>query len=126
MTHKNSAGFLLLLGTCLFTGIAAAQSREPAGFELQSVDSNMSADEYQRACHSNQHRIRKFLETYSEDTLLSWGVPKAGIQVLGAVAGAAVSQEATLYLNSSKSLAIDLQDAAQNDRAIFFAIKHKW
>lgn len=126
MIHRKSAVFSLLLGAWFFTGIAAAQSREPAGFELQTVDSTMSADEYRRACHSNQHRIRKFIENYSEDTLSSWGVPKAGIQVLGAVAGAAVSQEATLYLNSAKSLAIDLQDAAQNDRAIFFAIKHKW
>jgi hypothetical protein len=124
--HKNSAVFLLLLGTWFFTGMAAAQSGQPADFELQSVDSTMSADEYRQACHRNQHRIRKFLETYSEDTLLSWGVPKTGIHVLGAIAGAAVNQEGTLYLNSAKSLAIDLQDAAQNDRAIFFAIKHKW
>ena len=126
MIHKNSAVFLLLLGTWFFTGMAAAQSREPSDFELQSVDSTMSADQYRQACQRNQHRIRKFLESYSEDTLLSWGMPKKGIHVLGAIAGAAVTQEATLYLNSAKSLAIDLQDAAQNDRAIFFAIKHKW
>jgi hypothetical protein len=46
--------------------------------------------------------------------------------VLGAVAGAAVTQNGTVYLNSGKSLAIDIKDAAQDDRAIIFAFKRKW
>jgi hypothetical protein len=86
----------------------------------------MSADEYKQAYRSNQRHILKFVESYSESSLTALGIPKQGVAVLGAVAGAAVTQEATVYLNSSKSLAIDIKDAAQDDRAIFFAIKREW
>ncbi len=86
----------------------------------------MTADEYKQAYRSNQRQILKYIESYSESTLMAIGIPKKGVAALGAVAGAAVTQEATVYLNSSKSLAIDIKDAAQDNRAIFFAIKHEW
>jgi hypothetical protein len=108
------------------TGTSASQPGEGDRFQLRSVDATMTADEYEQAYRNNQRRIVKFVESYSEDTLMALGIPKKGVQVLGAVAGAAVTQNATLYLNSGKSLAIDIKDAAQDDRAIFFALKHKW
>lgn len=116
----------LLLGMPLLVASTLVRSATPDELTLQPVDANMSADEYRQTCRDNQQHIRKFIESYSESTLMSWGVPKKGIGVLGAVAGAAVTQQATLYLNADKSLAIDVQDMAQDDRAIFFAIKHNW
>jgi len=117
----------LLLGMPLVVASTIVRSATPdEQLALQPVDANMTADEYRQTCRDNQQHIRKFIESYSESTLMSWGVPKKGIGVLGAVAGAAVTQQATLYLDADKSFAIDIQDMAQDDRAIFFAIKHNW
>jgi hypothetical protein len=57
---------------------------------------------------------------------MALGVPKSGVRTLGVVAGAAITQTATVYLNTGKTLFIDIKDAAQDDRAIFFAIKRSW
>jgi len=116
----------LLLGMPLLVASTVVRSDTPDELELQPVDANMTTDEYRQTCRDNQQHIRKFVESYSESTLMSWGVPKKGIGVLGAVAGAAVTQQATLYLDADKSFAIDIHDMAQDDRAIFFAIKHNW
>jgi hypothetical protein len=106
---------------------AAAAPPDVDRYQLQSVDSNMSAEDYRRVYRDNQHRVSKFITHYSEQSLLSLGLPKSGIRVAGALAGAALTnQDATLYLNSGKSLAIDIKDAGQDDRTIFFAIKHSW
>ena len=127
MIRRGISAVCLL--TCIpfySAGVVAKQPNEPEHLQLRSVNATMTADEYKRAYRSNQRQILKFVESYSESTLMSLGIPKMGVEALGAVAGAAVTQEATVYLNSSKSLAIDIKDAAQDDRAIFFAIKHEW
>jgi Tfp pilus assembly protein PilP len=108
------------------SGVNASQPGDQDQFQLRSVDATMTADEYEQAYRTNQHRILKFVESYSETTLTALGIPKKGVEVLGAVAGAAVTQNGTVYLNSGKSLAIDIKDAAQDDRAIIFAFKRKW
>jgi hypothetical protein len=126
MIRARTAACLLTGALFGSAGAAASQPGEPDRFQLRSVDATMTADEYKQTYQSNQRRILKFVESYSESTLMSLGLPKKGVEALGAVAGAAVTQEATLYLNSAKSLAIDIKDAAQDDRAIYFAIKRKW
>ncbi len=127
MNRRRITAVCVLAGIPLYSaGAAAKPPGEHDQLELRSVDATMTADEYRQAYRSNQRRIAKFVESYSEDTLMALGIPKKGIEALGAVAGAAVTQQGTLYLNSSKSLAIDITDAAQDDRAIFFAIKRKW
>jgi hypothetical protein len=105
---------------------AAAASPEAARYQLQPVETDMSADEYRRTYRDNQHRLRKFMTHYSEKTLGSLGIPKNSLRMVGALAGVAITQDATLYLNDSKWLAIDIKDAAQDDRAIIFAIKQNW
>lgn len=92
----------------------------------KTIDVNMSDQEYRQAYRENQSQIRDFVEDYSESTLMALGMPRKGIYMMGAVAGAAITQEATLYLNSSKSLAIDITDAAEDDRAIYLGIKLDW
>ncbi len=117
----------MLLGTLLFAGgVTAGQTDSTQPIDLQNVGANMSVDEYRQACHDNQKQVRNFVESYSESTLLSLGVPKAGVNMLGAVAGAAVTQNATLYLNDRKFFAIDIKDAAQEDRAIYLGFKLDW
>jgi hypothetical protein len=125
--RRGIATLCILGGMPLYSaGIAANQSGEAEHFQLRSVDATMTADEYEQAYKSNQRHILKFVKAYSENTLSALGVPKFGVEALGAVAGAAVTQESTVYLNAGKSLAIDIKDAAQDDRAIYFAIKRKW
>lgn len=127
VTHREIIAACLLAGVSFSSvDVAASQPGEPDYFQLQHVDATMGADEYEQAYRRNQRRILKFVEAYSENALKAFGIPQKGVAVLGAVAGAAVTQEATVYLNSSKSLAIDIKDAAQDDRAVFFAIKKKW
>lgn len=117
----------MLLSTPLFAGgTTAGQTKDIQPVELQSLGADMTADEYRQAYQNNQKRILRFIESYSENTLLSLGVPKKGIHMMGAVAGAAVTQNATLYLNDEKSFAIDIKDAAEDDRAIYFGFKLDW
>ena len=118
--------FLAMVVACLHAGAAAADSSNNDQFDLRSVDATMTADEYRDAYRSNQHRIRRFIKSYSENTLISLGIPRQGVRALGIIGAAAVTQDASFYLNSGKSLAIDIKDAAQDDRALFFAIKHRW
>jgi hypothetical protein len=123
---KKPTLFLAMVVACLHAGAAAAESSDDEQLSLRSVDATMTADEYRDAYRSNQHRIRRFIKSYSENSLISLGIPRQGVHALGILAGAAVTQEASLYLNSGKSMAIDIKDAAQDDRAVFFAIKHRW
>lgn len=109
---------------------ASGHAADPDGLsdrlQLQHVDASMSADEYKHAYRNNRRHVVKFAANYSEDTLLALGVSKSGVRALGVVAGAAMTQAATVYLNTGKTLLIDIKDAAQDDRAIFFAIKRTW
>lgn len=124
--RKASAVVLPLLLSALPGGQTTAASLDAARYQLKPVDADMSADEYERACRKNQHRVRKFLAHYSENTLLSLGMSRNSIRVVGALAGAAITQDATIYLNDNKWLALDIKDAGQDDRAIIFAIKRHW
>jgi len=92
----------------------------------QTFTTDMSDQQYRNAYRGNQHRIGKFLKTYSENTLLSMGVPKTGVKVIGVAAGLAANRNATLYLNKSRILALEFKDVANDDRAMFFGIKMDW
>ena len=86
----------------------------------------MSAGEYRGSYRHNQRIVRDFVKSYSESTLDSIGVPKMGVKLMGAAAGLATGQDAKLYLNKSKIMALELKDATEDDRAVFFGIKMNW
>lgn len=90
------------------------------------VDTSMDLEEYRAAYRYNQRQIADFIGDYSESTLMALGIPRKGVHMMGAVAGAAVGQEATLYLNDSKTFAIDIKDAAEDDRAVYIGVKLDW
>jgi hypothetical protein len=100
--------------------------REPAHYEWQSVNGDMTASEYRQSYRHNQRIVRDFVKNYSESTLTSMGVPKTGVKVLGAAAGLAAGKDARLYLNDSKIMALELRDATEDDRALFFGISLDW
>ena len=49
-----------------------------------------------------------------------------GVKLMGAAAGLAAGQDAKLYLNKSNIMALELKDATEDDRAVFFGIKMNW
>ena len=55
----------------------------------------------------------------------SAGLLSAGASTLAA-AGLAAGQDARLYLNKSKIMAIEVKDATENDRAVCFGINMDW
>ena len=92
----------------------------------REFDASMSDEEYEDAYRDNQRFLRKFVTNYSESALTSIGVPKAGIDLMGAAAGLAVGQNARFYLNDSKLFAVELKDATEDDRAVILGIKVDW
>ena len=92
----------------------------------QTFSAGMSDQQYRNTYRDNQHRIGKFLKSYSENTLLSVGIPKTGVKVLGVAAGLAANRDATLYLNKSKILALQFKDVVNDNRTMFIGIKMDW
>ena len=110
----------------LFLLLGSAQAFGGDSLHWREFDASMSDEEYRDACRDNQRYIRKFLTTYSKATMTSMGVPKAGVNFMGAAAGLAAGQDAKFYLNDSKLFAVELKDATEEDRAIFLGVKVDW
>ncbi len=92
----------------------------------QTYTNDLSDQEYRSISRHNQRRVRNFFESYSENTLLAMGIPKTGVKVIGVAAGLAASQDATLYLNKSRFLALEFKDLVKDKRTVFFGIKMDW
>jgi len=94
--------------------------------EWQTFGTDMSDQQYRSVYRHNQHRISRFIKSYSENKLLSMGIPKTGIKALGVAAGLAANRDATLYLNKSKILALQFKDVVNDDRTMFLGVKMDW
>jgi len=92
----------------------------------QTYSTDLSDQEYRRISRHNQRRIRNFVKSYSENTLLSMGVPETGIKVMGVAAALAANRNTTLYLNKSHFLALEFKDVANDNRTMFLGFKKKW
>ena len=118
------------MALCTALSVANGESRDfegkPARHDWQTVNGDMSPGEYRNSYRHNRRIVRDFVESYSESALTSIGMPKSGIKLMGAAAGLAAGQDAKLYLNKSKLMAIELKDATEDDRAVFFGIKLDW
>jgi hypothetical protein len=131
MIHTKTAfvALSLLIGTSANAQnplLVVGQPDHVEKYHWRSIDVGMSDEEYRRAYRDNQDQLLDFVEDYSESTLMAMGMPRKGVHMMGAVAGAAITQEATLYLNSSKSLALDIKNAAEDDRAIYIGFELDW
>lgn len=127
-TKITLATLLILNSTCLSAAnrLAVGEVDGADKYHWHQINTDMNEQEYRRSYKKNQKQIRNFVEDYSESTLMSLGIPKKGVHLMGAVAGAAITQDATFYLNSGKSLAIDIKDAGEDDRAVYFGVKLDW
>lgn len=92
----------------------------------QTYTDGMSDQQYRNAYRNNQRRISRFIKSYSENALLSAGIPETGIKVIGVAAGLAANRDATLYLNKNHILAVQFKDVVNDNRALFFGIKMDW
>ena len=89
--------------------------------QWQEVESSMSAEEYREATLRN----RRFVTNALHDTAVSLGVPEKAIAVTGAAIAIAAG-DPKVHLNKSKTMALQLKDAVNRDRSIFFSIKLDW
>ena len=129
MNHQIITSAVLLTACCAVCaadGGAQTSNHKPDRHEWQSVSGDMSEGEYRNSYRHNQRIVRKFVKSYSESTLASIGIPESGVKFMGAAAGLAAGQDARLYLNDSKIMALELKDATEDDRAVFFGIKIDW
>lgn len=93
--------------------------------ELKHVDGYTSAQEYREVSRHNQRVFGKAARKAFEDTLMSYGISKQGVEITGAAVGLAV-KGAKLGLNESKSLTLEVNDVVTKDRAISFNLKLDW
>ena len=129
MKHQIIASaFFLTASSCVWAADRGSEfsGHKPDRHEWQTVNGEMSEGEYRSSYRHNQRIVRDFVKSYSENTLTSMGVPKSGVKLMGVAAGLAAGQDAKLYLNKSKFMALELKDATEDDRAVFFGIKLDW
>jgi hypothetical protein len=100
-------------------GYATQQSR------WQTIDADMSPDEYRLAYRQNQRLVIDILTFHARDALVSSGVPEQAIGLLGTAALLPL-RDARFHLNQSRTLAIDFQDVMDQDRALFLEYKRHW
>jgi len=129
MIPKRSLILLLVLAASSAVG---AQDWGPAPTgrgvdrnQWRTVDANMTNEEYQTAYRNNLRLVRNSLKSYSKGTLVSLGVPEAGINFVSAAVGLAV-HDARFHLNKSKTMALELKDVAGQDRSLFLDVEFNW
>ena len=130
--HKLAISALLITATLLSMpalGVGPAVIGDPPNnsrYQLRDVDAGMSERDYRQAYRNNRGQIQNFIKDYSESNLTALGIPLKGVRFIGAVAGAAITQDASFYVTKSKFLAVEIKDAAEDDRSVFFGFKVDW
>ena len=90
-------------------------------YQWQQVGAGMAPERYRKAL---RHNRRLALDTLS-DTIVSFGVPKMGVNLMGAAVALAVD-DLNLPLNKSKTLALKIEDATDEDRSALLQVKFDW
>lgn len=93
---------------------------------LHRIDMNLSPREYEEISDRNRRMVLKNLKSFSGSTLESIGIPKQGINIVGATLGAVYNNGTKLNLNKSKTLALEVKDMMGSDRALFLGVKLGW
>ena len=86
---------------------------------------SVSMQEYEATYSRNLRFVGNNLESYSKHALGLIGIPEQGVNLMGAALGMAING-ARLNLNKSKTLALELKDAGNSDRSLYFGIKLDW
>ena len=89
--------------------------------QWQDVGTEMSPGTYKEAIRHNRRLARDRLA----DTIVSLGVPRMGLNLMGAAVALAVD-DVKLPLNKSKTLALKIDDATSEDRSAIIQLKFDW
>ena len=95
--------------------------QETDRYQWRQVGANMSPGTYGEALRHNRRLARETLS----DTIVSIGVPKMGVNLMGAAVALAVD-DLKVPLNKSKTLALKIDDAADEDRSAVLQMKLEW
>ncbi|MDJ0872741.1 MAG: hypothetical protein QNJ87_13350 [Gammaproteobacteria bacterium] len=90
-------------------------------YQWRQVGADMSPALYGEALRHNRRLARDTLA----DTIVSAGVPKMGVSLVGAAVALAVD-DLKVPLNSSKTLALKIDDATEEGRSAVLQVKFKW
>ena len=117
---------------CSTASTAAEQVQSPIselfhddGNQWLKIDSNMSPEEYQNSGRQNQRMMRKSAKKLLLQASKSVGIPKQGVALTGAAVGL-VLEGAKFNLNESKTMALQLNEVASQERAISLRIRFHW
>ena len=89
--------------------------------QWQQVGMEMSPGKYGEAIRHNRRLARDRLA----DTIVSLGVPRMGLNLMGAAVALAVD-DLKLPLNKSKTLALKIDDATSVERSALIQVKFDW
>ena len=122
----------LLLSTCFLSLSATCHAGDTAhdthsqAHRWRTLHVDMSVEEYRAIYKSNWRFLRKSLQTRARDTLTSWGLPRAGVDMLGVAAGLAAGRDARLYLDDGRRMALELDDPLDGDRSLMLRFGIDW
>ncbi len=95
--------------------------QETDRYQWQQVGADMAPGKYEEALRHNRRLARDRVA----DTIVSFGVPKMGVNLMGAAVVLAVD-DLKLPLNKSKTLAVKIDDAANEDRSALLQVNFDW
>ena len=95
--------------------------RETGQDQWREVGADMSPGQYGEALRHN----RRLAQETVTSTIVSFGVPKMGVNVMGAAIALAVA-DLKVPLNKSRTLALKIDDAADQSRSALLQMKLDW
>lgn len=101
-------------------------SAAPDSVSWHAVSTAMSQEEYTQVYRENRRFLRNLAKSGARATLVSLGVSKNIVGVLGTAAALALDDDAKLKLNRSKTLALEFTDMADEERAVLIGYTLHW
>ena len=90
-------------------------------YQWRQVGADMSPVKYGEALRHNRRVARETLM----NTIVSVGVPQMGVNLVGAAVALAVD-DLKVPLNKSRTLALKIEDATDEDRSAILQMRLKW
>jgi hypothetical protein len=96
---------------------------QPVGW--QDVSSQMASQEYGEAVRNNKRAILGAARSYVEGQLKYMGLTQEGVRYTGATIGFLL-EGARYHLNKSKTVALEVREVVENNRAMYLRYKLGW
>ena len=133
MSMGRLVNFVVILSLVIIAPLSARDTdyslpdlSGPVKFQWQHTDPLMSGDEYKQAARYNKRLLRRAVKHYLESAFLSLGASENTLKLTGAALGFAIMRGAKFNLNASKTMALELKDVDDDDRAIFYKYQFSW